>query len=115
MESSGSYRIRSADPFESAEVDLILLGATSDIWRGRRRLEAAFRVSRQLPTEFGATVVDPTDSTEQAIRNNAEFSTHFVGAARVGEVTRPDLTVRRVKDLRVVDASAMGDIPTSAV
>ncbi len=114
--SFGFLRIKSADPFASPDVQLALMEQRDELLRARKCLRAVLKVHRNFEPEFGATIVSPPDGmlTDEFIRNAALWSGHYVGGARVGQVLTSDLRVRGVAKLRVVDASVLGDIPTSA-
>lgn len=114
-EARGFYRIRNNDTFSPADINFNLLGTEGDFARARRCLNSALQAVSNIPASFGAVPALPGGVlTDDFIRQTTLWVGHYVGAAPVGTVLRPDLTVRGVHNLRVVDASAISDIPTSA-
>lgn len=114
--SRGFLRIQSPDPFASPQVSLNLLGNPIDIKRARRCIETSVRVNRNFPQSFGASLLEPENLKDVIgyIRRTASWVGHYVGGARIGDVTSSDFRVKHVNGLRVVDSSVLRDIPTGA-
>ena len=112
----GFLRIRNSDPFSALEVQPSLLTNKKDLDRALRCVGRSIRVLQSFEPGFGIVIQNPPNGTvtEEFIRANTENAYHFVGGARVGEVLRGDLTVRRVRGLRVVDSSAFRVMSVSA-
>ena len=112
----GFLRIKDSDPFTSPEVQASLLGNQKDLNRAIRCLGRAVRILQSFEPEFGIIIQSPPNGavTEEYIRASALTAYHFIGGARVGDVLRRDLTVRRVKGLRVVDSSVFRVMPVSS-
>jgi 4-pyridoxate dehydrogenase len=123
-ESRGEVRLRSADPRAKPQIRFNLLAEPRDI----ERLREGFRRARELA---GETALDPyrgdetspgakvqSDSEIDAwIRATSVTAHHPAGTCAMGNqddyVLDPQLRVRGILNLRVVDASAMPD-PVSA-
>lgn len=114
--SYGYLRIKDANPFTSPNVQFAFLSKEEDIERAERCANRIIKIHKRFPPRFNLTFVNPPDGvvTRPWIRKNALWPGHFVGGCAVGLVLRPDLRVRQVKGLRVVDASSLSSIPTSA-
>ena len=112
----GFLRIRDSDPFTSPEVQTSLLGNQKDLDRAIRCLGRAVRVLQSFRPDFGIVIQNPPNGvlTEEYIRAGGLNAYHFIGGAKVGEVLRRDLTVRRVRGLRVVDSSVFRVMPVSS-
>jgi 4-pyridoxate dehydrogenase len=121
-ESIGRLSLRSADPFAAARIDLNLYSAERD----RNVLRAGIRITRdilrQKPLErFAKAELAPgidcnSDSEFDAyIHKNAMAFIHPLGTCKMGlandetAVVDPELRVRGIDKLRVVDASIMPD------
>lgn len=80
-------------------------------------MKLAKRVAEAIPEEFGVQEIDPgrkgdsDDGLLDYIRSNADTGFHYCGTARMGTddmaVVDPQLRVRGVDKLRVIDASVM--------
>ncbi len=106
-DSIGYIRVKSSDPFAFPEVQTSLLTEKEDIDRLERCLNRIVKIHENFPTNFQLSFVYPTGGRVNRtwIRSRAGWSGHFVGGCPVGPVLRSDLSVRKVKSLRVIDAS----------
>jgi choline dehydrogenase len=116
-ESRGEIRLRSAAMQDKPIIDHQLLGAEEDV----RRLIAGAKFAEQLfATEplknhvvdnyFPATLPDSEEGWEDTVRMFTGFGYHPVGTCRMGgddAVLAPDLKVRGLQGLSVIDASVM--------
>ncbi len=116
--SRGSVTLASADPAAAPLIDPNFLGEPDDL----ARLVTGFKVMRRLLNQpalaaLGAREL-PDSATAQSdtqvaqfIRDHADTIYHPVGSCRMGpgdlDVVDPQLRVRGVQGLRVVDASVM--------
>ncbi len=116
--SRGSLKLASADPTAAPLIDPNFLGERDDV----ERLVRGFKVMRNLLSqsalagyggeELPASAGAQTDAQiEEFIRNFADTIYHPVGTCRMGsgpmDVVDPQLRVRGIEGLRVVDASIM--------
>ncbi|HBQ36509.1 MAG TPA: glucose-methanol-choline oxidoreductase [Rhodobacteraceae bacterium] len=117
--SRGTVTIRSADPAATPKIDPQFLSVPDDL----TKLAQGARVMEQLLvsdplTPWRGKVYYPHDGSdaglEAMIRNRADTVYHPVGSCRMGvdemAVVDPELRVRGVSGLRVVDASIMPKI-----
>lgn len=112
--SRGYICLNDSNPFSSPLVQLDLLGNREDLLRIQRCLRLVQKVHRSFPPQFKLTDLSQTSADEEEIRNTALTPFHYVGGCAVGSVVRSDLRVRGVYGLRIVDASVLRHIPTSA-
>ncbi|MFD1795144.1 GMC family oxidoreductase [Paracoccus aurantiacus] len=117
-ESRGHVSITSPDPMQAPEISPNYLSTESDrltaarAIRLTRRIMAAEPMARYRPEEFKPGEVGESDAelAEAAGRIGSTIF-HPVGTARMGadpdSVVDPDLQVREISGLRVVDASIM--------
>lgn len=119
--SRGEVRLRSSDPSIPVRIDNRFLSHPADLPKLREALRLARKTGMQAPLdEFRAREISPGPSVrsdqeiDDWIRNNAQSVMHPVGTCRMGSdetaVVDPQLRVRGIEGLRVVDASAMPDI-----
>ena len=116
--STGSVKIKSPNPSEAPIIDLNMLDAAEDL----EALVAAIKTSRQIlssrefshlkPKEFRPGPQVQTDEDwKEYIRANAQTVYHPVGTCKMGvgedAVVDPNLSVRGLRNLRVIDASIM--------
>jgi choline dehydrogenase len=115
--SSGTIRLRSADPFEKPEIDPRYLSSDEDMQVLVRGVELARTIVSQpaLAGIRGEELEPGGLPVEQAIRERAQTLYHPVGTCRMGgderAVVDPELRVRGVEGLRVVDASVIPRVP----
>ena len=123
--SRGRVRITSPDPRVSPSFVFNHLTEEEDV----RALMAGMRLAKQIgdamPKEVDAREIEPgtdADSDEgllDYIRSNADTAFHFCGSARMGNddmaVVDPQLRVRGVDRLRVIDASVMPTIASGNI
>ncbi len=116
VKSLGHFRIRDSNPFTPPDVDLALLSEKEDVDRSERCLNRMANIHRKFPRSFKLSFDLPTNGivNRTFIRSAAGWAGHYVGGCAVGSVLHPDLTVRNVSHLRVVDASSLSVIPASA-
>ena len=119
-ESRGTIRLASAHPFDAPLIDPNYLASERDLdvmldalnWSRRILGAPAFAPYRKMELEPGADVTS-RDDLIAFIRSKAETVYHPVGTCRMGaqedviSVVAPDLKVKGVEGLRVVDASVM--------
>ena len=114
--SRGQVTLVSANPAEAPVIDPGFLSHPADLpvlMRGARVVEAMLDSAEMAP--WKGKRLYPHDGSdaglEAAIRAHADTIYHPVGTARMGQddmaVTGPDLKVRGLQGLRVVDASVM--------
>tara|TARA_B100000401_G_scaffold133901_1_gene88627 strand:- start:208 stop:1023 length:816 start_codon:yes stop_codon:yes gene_type:complete len=116
--STGSVKIKSPNPSEAPIIDLNMLDAAEDL----EALVAAIKTSRQIlssrefshlkPKEFRPGPQVQTDEDwKEYIRANAQTVYHPVGTCKMGvgedAVVDSNLSVRGLRNLRVIDASIM--------
>jgi choline dehydrogenase len=116
--SRGEVRIRSRDPHEDGTIDANYLSDPRDIAILARGLERIRGIMRQPAiadrvveeVEPGADVTSP-EALEHHLRTECQTVYHPVGTCRMGAdadaVLDPELRVRGVQGLRVIDASVM--------
>jgi choline dehydrogenase len=117
--SAGTVRLRSADPLEPPEIDP---GYLSDPCREDfRLLEIGLLLSRSIATQppfaglAGRELEPGATPLCEHVRARAQGLYHLVGTCRMGvddlAVVDPELRVRGLSGLRVVDASVIPRIP----
>lgn len=115
---SGWFAIRSSSPFDKPRVQLGVLGAkdNSDIHGLKKCVKLMIKIFKGYPKRFNIVISTPEDEqvTEDWIRRSSFWNGHFIGGCAIGSVVRDDLSVFKAKGLRVVDASVLPSMPTSA-
>jgi choline dehydrogenase len=117
--SRGQVTLRSADPFAAPSIDPRYFTEPGDLAVAVSGLWAALDIASQGPLArhlrglrlpAGATKADSTDLAEHA-RRQSQTSYHPVGTCAMGThdhaVVDPELKVRGIDGLRVIDASVM--------
>ena len=114
--SRGSVSIASADPFAPVSVNTNFLSQATDAANALTCLRRQRSVMSRFPASFGLALQYPDDATatEATVRRTTENGSHFVGACGIGRVLNSDLKVKGISNLRVVDASAIPDMPQDA-
>ncbi len=122
--SRGNVRIKSIDPFEQPHIDQNYFGEDAD----RKVIVEGVKILRKIYSQpsyrdLWDTEVIPGEDVQtdeqiwDYVRHNGGTVFHCVGTCRMGSdagaVVDPDLRVRGVENLRVIDASVMPQI-TSA-
>jgi choline dehydrogenase len=121
-ESRGRVTLRCADPAVSPRIQLNVLAADADMAAARRGVRLARRIYATAPqstlivreTAPGAGIETDADLNAY-IRARAGVTQHPVGTCAMGvgasAVLDPNLSVRGIAGLRVVDASVMPTVP----
>jgi choline dehydrogenase len=122
--SVGEVRLASADPFAPPEIDPRYL--TDPGGDDARTLIAGVRLARRVLAEVPLAAhvtgellpgeeADDDDALRAHLRDRSQTLYHPVGTCRMGEdddaVVTPDLRVRGIEALRVVDASVIPALP----
>ncbi|WP_394729847.1 GMC family oxidoreductase [Altererythrobacter sp. GH1-8] len=116
--STGSVRLKSADPNACPAINANYLADPLDLERARSGIRLAREIFAQAPmAEFVGQRVSPSlelesdAELEQWLRSHAGSDAHAVGTCRMGTdegaVVDPQLRVRGVEGLSVVDGSVM--------
>ncbi|MGY6708252.1 MAG: GMC family oxidoreductase [Rhizobiaceae bacterium] len=120
-ESRGSVRLASSDPLAAPLIHQNFLASSKD-WES---LRAGFRVARNLAAQpsmepfveaefFPGPDCQSDEEIDEHIRNTSITVHHPAGTCRMGadpdSVVDPELRVRGIDGLRVVDASVMPDL-----
>ncbi len=116
--STGAVRLRSTDPAACPAIDANYLAEREDLERARSGIRLAREIFAQGPmSEFIGKRVSPSldvasdRELEQWLRAHAGSDAHAVGTCRMGTdenaVVDPELNVRGVEGLFVVDGSVM--------
>lgn len=120
--SHGWVQLRSSDPTDPPAITLNIFSQPEDFETARRGMEIVRRIYSTSPQADltgreivpGADLVTP-DQLGAYIRDNAGVTQHPVGTCAMGgspdSVCDPQLRVRGVEGLRVVDASVMPTVP----
>lgn len=123
--SRGSIRLRSANPDEPADIDLAYFRESRD----KEIVEAGIRKARSIaaqpqladcrPLNPTAKPDTPPDKLWAAIHGVSMTTFHFAGTCRMGDdADSPldsELRVKGLANVRVADASAMPEVPVSAL
>jgi 4-pyridoxate dehydrogenase len=127
-EARGNVRLKSANPFEAPAIRQNFLSNEHD-WTVMREAVAIARRLAEMPQMqpfIKAEIAPGADSGDQAaidkhIRDTAITVHHPAGTCRMGAsedprtVVTPDLKVKGLAGLRVVDASVMPDLPNGNI
>jgi choline dehydrogenase len=107
--SRGSVRLRSADPLEAPDIDPSYLADPEDLRVLVEGTKIAQRVAREeaLAPWLDKERAPGDEDIEAWIRANAHTIYHPVGTCAIGDVVNPELRVKGVEALRVVDASVL--------
>jgi choline dehydrogenase len=120
--SRGEVKLRSASPTDAPKVHLNLMASPTEFEIMRRGIREARRIYRTEPqgkltgaeTAPGDKVVSDA-GLDDFIRQACQVTQHPVGTCKMGHdpmaVVDPQLRVRGVEGLRVVDASIMPTVP----
>jgi len=120
-ESRGTVRLRSADPNAPVRIQYNYLSAPADIAKLRQGFRMAREIGHQpvLDAYRGEELAPGAQATSDAdidahLRRTTTTVSHPVSTCRMGSdehcVLDPDLRVRGIEGLRVVDASAFPDL-----
>jgi choline dehydrogenase len=121
----GSVRLASADPFAAPQVDPQFFGHPDDLrltiagLRYARDVLATSPVREMVERElFPGPAIASDEDLATHCRRTVKTNYHPVGTCRMGReadplaVVTPDLAVRGIEGLRIVDASIMPTIPS---
>ncbi|KAG6896689.1 hypothetical protein C0992_006681 [Termitomyces sp. T32_za158] len=121
--SRGSILINSSNPFDPPIVNPNLLDSPFDIFVMREAIRASRRfVQAPAFADYVIQLVDTAvtdDELDTFIRNSAITVSHIVGTASMSAkgagygVVDPDLRVKKVAGLRVIDSSVIPLVPTA--
>jgi len=122
----GTISIGSNDPFDEPMIDPGFLTAEFDIVAARKGFKSALTFSRApVFRDIITGIMDPftnvtTDAEiDRQLRNIAVSGLHLVGTASMSPkgaswgVVDPDLSVKNIQGLRIVDASVMVRLSSS--
>jgi 4-pyridoxate dehydrogenase len=122
--SQGRVTLRSADPTAPVRIECNFLSEPADIAALRAAWHLARDVALQKPLDpFRGEQIDPgptvtTDGElDEWIRNTVITVNHPLGTCAIGAraVLDPELKVHGVEGLRVIDASALPDMPSAHI
>jgi 4-pyridoxate dehydrogenase len=125
-DSRGEILLRSSDPREAPRIAYNFLSAPNDLPRLREGFKRAREVAYQAPmAPYRGRETSPGDAVktdaeiDAFIRRTAITAHHPCGTCAMGTtpdtVTDPELRVRGVEHLRVVDASVMPDLVSAHI
>ena len=125
-DSRGEILLRSTDPREAPRIAYNFFSAPNDLPRLREGFKRAREVAYQAPMDaYRGRETSPGDAVETDaeidafIRRTAITAHHPCGTCAMGTtpdtVTDPELRVRGVEHLRVVDASVMPDLVSAHI
>jgi len=127
-ESRGRVTLSSADPFAAPKIHQNFLSTEADWQALRAGVKMAREIAAQpamapyIASEIAPGLAKTTDADIDAhIRNTSITVHHPIGTCKMGvdgdplAVVDPQLRVRGVEGLRVVDASVMPDLPTGNI
>ncbi|HAA11430.1 MAG TPA: choline dehydrogenase [Cytophagales bacterium] len=117
LKSRGTVKLRSENPMDKPIIDPNFLDDPSDIQNCLDGLKLAMQIGNDTAlSDWASEQLMPTqdDDLEAYIRQTADTCYHYAGTCKMGidvdAVVTPDLKVRGVHNLRVIDASI---IPTT--
>lgn len=120
--SHGTVSLRSADPLAPMRIAFNFLSEPDDLTALLEACRLGREIAMQPPMDrFRGPALAPLPDQDLAdwIRNSAVTVNHPLGTCRMGSgedaVLNPDLTVRGIEALRVVDASAFPDMPSAHI
>jgi choline dehydrogenase len=123
--SRGYVRITSPDPRESPSILFNHLTEDEDVHVIMAGMKLAKQIGEAMPKEFDVQEIEPGADADSDgglldyIRSNADTAFHFCGSARMGTddmaVVDPQLRVRGVDRLRVIDASVMPTVSSGNI
>lgn len=115
-ETKGFLRIRDGNVFSEPLVKNNFLQSPADVQRLTNCVKEMADIHRNFPPEFQMTFMYPPGGvvTEGYVKSVAQWGAHFVGGCPVGDVLTGDLKVKGTVGLRVIDASAIRNMPVSA-
>lgn len=115
--SRGSIGLASADPLAAPRIDPAFFSVPADLegmvtgFKVARRLLRAPSLARWLERDLFTAGVEDDEAIRQVLRRRCDTVYHPVGTCRMGgdagSVVDPQLRVRGVEALRVIDASVM--------
>jgi choline dehydrogenase-like flavoprotein len=121
-ESRGSVTLASADPSAAPVIDPDFLGVPRDAERLLRAVKRTMKIMRSAPLarhirrEHTTAGLDSDAALMAMVRARADTVYHPVGTCRMGldddAVVDPQLRVRGLQGLRVIDASVMPQLPS---
>ncbi|KAJ7121245.1 aryl-alcohol oxidase [Mycena crocata] len=123
--SRGSVTLNSSDPFSPPLINPNLLGSEVDIFFMREAVRSAVRFAAApawadyVISPFGFNSTDTDAELDEYIRDNAATVFHPVGTASMSPkgatwgVVDPDLIVKGLRGLRIVDLSVVPFIPAA--
>jgi choline dehydrogenase-like flavoprotein len=122
--SHGAVSLRSADPLAAVRIQFNFFSDPSDLIALRQACRLGLEIARQKPLDrFRGRQIAPVPGDESDagleafIRETAITINHPTGTCAMGRgadsVLDPDLTVRGMERLRVVDASVFPDMPSA--
>lgn len=120
--SRGAVTLRSADPVAPVRITGNFLSDPEDVSVLRHGFHLARDLAHEAPMDRfrGEALAPRTDVRTDAdidawIRSTAITVNHPLGTCAIGAVLEPDLRLRGVDGLRVVDASAFPDMPSAHI
>ncbi|KAJ6534192.1 aryl-alcohol oxidase [Mycena capillaripes] len=123
--SRGSVTINSSNPFADPIIDPNLLGSEVDFFIMREALKSAFRFAaapawrNYIISPFGVNSTSTDAELDDYIHENTGAGLHAIGTAKMSAkgatwgVVDPDLSVKGLNGLRIVDLSVAPFIPAA--
>ncbi|KAF7783311.1 CAZyme family AA3 [Agaricus bisporus var. burnettii] len=124
--SRGSLKIRSNNPFDNPLIDLGIFNSDFDLFTAREAVKTSLRFSQapfwkdilmDINPPFSSSMTD--NEIEAVLKNVTSSALHSVSTAAMSPrnadwgVVDPDLLVKGVSGLRIVDASVMPFVPAA--